>query len=147
MFERLCYIGSMPTIRDEKKEIMIGTKVGESVKREIDRIADADNRKAAYVIRELLMRGLTLYRLDGKLRDDSKPGVMAAEILIDSSSVKRGKVVGTISSPLAETRRMVNSDQVERMTSSFARPCSIIRIPAAFILRTSRRNTRGVAYR
>jgi hypothetical protein len=40
------------------------------MKREIDRIADEHDRAPAYVIRELLIRGLTLYQQDGQLREE-----------------------------------------------------------------------------
>jgi len=53
--KNICYKVYVP-VNYEKKDVGIATRVSESVKREIDRIADEHDRTPAYVIRELLTR-------------------------------------------------------------------------------------------
>jgi len=76
----MCYKVNV-ALNYEKKEVGISTRVADSLKRELDAIADEHDRKPAYVIRELLIRGLSLYRRDGKLRDEGLPsGVFVATL-------------------------------------------------------------------
>lgn len=55
----------------EKKDSPLTIKVGESLKREIESIASNEDRPVGYVIRELMVRGLDLYRADGLLRSST----------------------------------------------------------------------------
>ncbi len=64
---------SVVTSNFEKKEITIGMKVQETIRRQIEEIAADEDRPVGYVARELMIRGIALYRLDGKLRDESLP--------------------------------------------------------------------------
>ena len=66
MYKKLCF--NFFVI--EKKDVVVGMKVGESVKRMLDRIADDTDRTISYVARELMIRGLALYQADGQLKDD-----------------------------------------------------------------------------
>jgi hypothetical protein len=53
----------------EKKDVPLPMKVTESIKLELERIAIALDRPVSYVARELMLRGLGLYEIDGLLRD------------------------------------------------------------------------------
>ena len=67
MREKLCFNLVVPS---EKKDVVVGMKVSESTKRILDRIADEEDRTISYITRELMLRGLSLYQSDGKLKDD-----------------------------------------------------------------------------
>ncbi len=64
--KNICRIDFVPDY--EKKDIGVATRVSESVKRELERIADEHDRKPGYVIRELMLRGLYHYHQDGRLK-------------------------------------------------------------------------------
>lgn len=65
MDANLCYNFAVPG----KKEITVGTRIDEETQRKLERIVDLEDRKIGYVVRELMLRGLALYEIDGKLRD------------------------------------------------------------------------------
>jgi hypothetical protein len=52
-----------------KKEVTVGTRVDEETKRILDRIVEKEDRTLGYVTRELMLRGLALYKQDGLLRE------------------------------------------------------------------------------
>lgn len=56
-----------------KKEFVVGAKVSESLRQRLDEIAAHEDRERSYVIRELMLRGLALYEVDGELRHDQRP--------------------------------------------------------------------------
>jgi hypothetical protein len=57
----------------EKKSVQIAVKLPESLYATIEAICAAQDRPVGYVARELMVRGLSLYERDGKLRDEVKP--------------------------------------------------------------------------
>jgi hypothetical protein len=52
----------------EKKELPITMKVSESLRQTLESIGAKEDRPLGYVARELMVRGLSLYRMDGQLR-------------------------------------------------------------------------------
>jgi hypothetical protein len=56
----------------EKKDEPLAMKVTESTLRTIAKIAEVEDRPIGYVARELMIRGLALYKKDGRLRDGLK---------------------------------------------------------------------------
>lgn len=61
-------------INKGKKIIPVTAKLDEPTFNEIEQICAIHDRHRSYVVRELMIRGLGLYRRDGRLRDDSPPG-------------------------------------------------------------------------
>lgn len=97
MYKKLCFNWDVI----EKKDVVVGMKIGESVKRMLDRIADEQDRTISYVARELMIRGLALYHLDGNLKDD-----------MSVPARRLAPVVATITpavDPKDEVRQMVNA--------------------------------------
>jgi len=81
MQEIFCYNISVKPKNFEKKEESIAMKIEPSIKREIEEIAFADSRTVSAVAGALMIRGLALYRRDGKLRDEGLPsGVFVATL-------------------------------------------------------------------
>jgi hypothetical protein len=58
---------SMP-IFEGKKVLNVGVKVNEEMRQELEAIAAAEDRPMSYVVRELAVRGLALYKQDGRLK-------------------------------------------------------------------------------
>ncbi len=54
----------------EKKEIPVTMKITESTKLILEKICTRQDRPMSYVTRELMLRGLSLFEIDGKLRDE-----------------------------------------------------------------------------
>lgn len=67
--QNFCYKVYVPS-NYEKKEIGVATRVSDSIKRQLDEIAYEHDRTIGYVIRELLVRGLAAYSVDGKFKDE-----------------------------------------------------------------------------
>lgn len=69
----------------EKKDAPITLKVQASLLSQLKEISDLEDRPLGYVARELMVRGIGLYRADGQLRDthvSASNGLPAAEITI-----------------------------------------------------------------
>ena len=64
-----CYNRDMPQ-QVEKKSEQVLVNVGPSTYEMLVKIGEVEDRKLGYVARELMIRGLNLYRKDGKLRDE-----------------------------------------------------------------------------
>ena len=97
----------------EKKTVQIGVKLPESLYIEIERICKAEDRPVGYVARELMVRGLNLYSVDGYLRDNLQD--LRKEV--DAERAK-GKVVGTITpgkkkDPSKEDVRIMYQNEAE----------------------------------
>ena len=67
--ERLRYKGNMAKISQKKSEQVLVMLVPDTFE-VMKEIAAAEDRPLGYVARELMIRGLALYRVDGRLRDD-----------------------------------------------------------------------------
>lgn len=80
----------------EKKSAQLGIKVSASTLATIEQIAVNEDRPVGYVARELMIRGLGLYRQDGRLRDDAQPtkGVMKVKDDLVLSSPKQARKAG-----------------------------------------------------
>lgn len=76
------WYNSVVSLKSEKKSVQIAVKISETLNAEIEAICSVEDRPVGYVARELMLRGLALYKLDGRLRDEAKPGVRAAELKI-----------------------------------------------------------------
>jgi len=97
----------------EKKEITIGMKVQDSVRRQIEEIATNEDRPVGYVARELMIRGLSLYRRDGKLRDEGLPsGVFVATL-----NEPKSKLVAHPSSKEVVQGRLMNDAEAAEIAS------------------------------
>lgn len=68
----------------EKKGEPLTLKVQPSLLSALKAISETEDRPLGYVARELMVRGLALYRLDGKLRDVS-PLILKGEVLKPSA--------------------------------------------------------------
>jgi predicted transcriptional regulator len=102
----LCYKVGVPT-NYEKKDVGISTRVSDSVNRRLLEIADEHDRKPAYVIRELLMRGLSLYEVDGKLRGEA-PAAAMRQLAPVVARIERGEMTKK------DVQRMIEShDEVK----------------------------------
>lgn len=64
------YKGNMGQTSQKKSEQVLVMLVPEMFE-QMKQIAAANDRPLGYVARELMVRGLALYRVDGKLRDDA----------------------------------------------------------------------------
>ena len=71
MNENLCFNAFVPADY-EKKEVSVAARIPERMLRELDDIASSHDRTRGYVIRELLARGLEVYRANGVLKPDIK---------------------------------------------------------------------------
>lgn len=100
--KNICYKVYVP-VNYEKKDVGIATRISESMKREIDRLADEHDRTPAYIIRELLTRGLALYQADGRLKDENKPERRLAPVLA---------TITPAIDPKADVRRMINDEDL-----------------------------------
>jgi hypothetical protein len=97
MLDNFCYKQPVGQ-KFEKKDVVVGTKIPESLKQEIDDIAAQHDRTVSYVLREFLIRGLSLYRVDGQIKGEP---VAASD-----------NVVATIGpGSLEETRRLYEQNQ------------------------------------
>lgn len=105
----ICYKVFVPPIY-EKKDVGIATRVPDSIKRRLDEIADEHDRKPAYVIRELLLRGLSLYEVDGKLRGEA-PAKAMRQLAPVVARIERGEMTKQ------DVQRMIESqDEPKRRT-------------------------------
>lgn len=91
MLEKLCYVPLVPS-KNEKYQHVVGTKVTESTKRQLEEIAAADDRTVSYVIRELMLRGLALYQVDGLVKGDPPPGTRKTATKIVTHSAGKAQV-------------------------------------------------------
>jgi len=108
--ERVCYKLNMP-VNTEKKSETILVNISPSVYNLVAQIAKTEDRKMGYVARELMMRGLSRYELDGKLRDEATPAIRTAEVHL-------APVVATITpavDPKDEVRRMIGNEDIEQI--------------------------------
>lgn len=69
MQENIWYNVRMP-VTVEKKSENLALKVQATFLQTLGEIAEHEDRPLGYVARELMMRGLALYRQDGKLRNE-----------------------------------------------------------------------------
>ena len=94
----------------EKKNVNFSLKVPESLLEALGAIGEHEDRPLGYVGRELMIRGLALYRVDGRLRDEpvAKPERHLAP------------VVATITPPRpaelsrSEIQRTISNTEIER---------------------------------
>src|SRR5436190_19923355 len=91
ILEKNFVTSSLVAVNFEKKEVPVTMKVTDSVKLALDGICADNDRPLSYVARELMLRGLALYRQDGRLKDEA--------------AAHRAPVVATIGSEKAEVRR------------------------------------------
>jgi hypothetical protein len=84
----------------EKKDQPLALRVPESLLNMLAEIAVIQDRPLGYVARELMVRGLALYRADGKLRDDAP--------------ARKAPVVATISGGKAETRAIARVSEADK---------------------------------
>lgn len=111
----LCY-NRCVTRNFEKKEASLAMKIAPSIKRQVEQIAEKEDRTVSYVASELMVRGLMLYELDGRLKG-SPPGVLASEITVGPAKKKKAPVVARIEPgpktvTKADVRRMLDDDDV-----------------------------------
>jgi predicted transcriptional regulator len=87
-----------------KKEIVIGTKIPETLKSRLDEIAEYEDRQISYVVRELMLRGLSLYDIDGKLRGEA-PAKAMRQLAPVVARIERGEM------SRQDVQRMVESTE------------------------------------
>jgi carbamoylphosphate synthase small subunit len=106
------YNEHMPDASAKKtKQILIN--VEPSVGEVILRIAESEDRPVGYVARELMIRGLALYRRDGKLRDEGLPsGVFVATL-----NEPKSKLVAHPSSKEVVRERLMNDAEAAEIAS------------------------------
>jgi len=68
--QRIVWYNSVVAVNPEKKTVQIGVKIPGSLNETLEDICAREDRPLGYVARELMVRGLGLYRLDGKLREE-----------------------------------------------------------------------------
>jgi hypothetical protein len=93
MLEKSLYNRRVPLL-GEKKDVPLAMKVPESLRIEIELIANREDRPVGYVARELMIRGLACYKNDGHLRDQAAvPRKIPAGDLTDeyAAALKNGK--------------------------------------------------------
>ncbi len=66
--DRLVNCG-MPALQGKKEEV-VGSKVSQRERAMLQEICERADRSMSYVLRELAMRGVTLYLQDGKIKAD-----------------------------------------------------------------------------
>ncbi len=106
----------------EKKVIPVTMKISETSKSDLDEICMLEDRHLSYVARELMLRGLALYRLDGRLKDDMRPGVTATTNTVQKEPSKKplAPVVARIEpGPEVllknEIRRTINAAEIDEI--------------------------------
>ena len=121
----LCYNQAMAVV-SEKKSDQILMKIVPSTMAELAQISEIEDRPLGYVARELMLRGLALYREDGRVRSLNSPHAAADAVTeaikraipADIGQPKKFGVVARIDPPIdpkAEVRRMVNEDEIKEM--------------------------------
>jgi predicted transcriptional regulator len=99
----ICYKVVVP-VNHEKKDVGIATRIPESIDQRLKEIADEHDRKPAYVIRELLLRGLSLYEMDGNLRGEA-PAKAMRQLAPVVARIERGEM------SRQDVQRMVESTE------------------------------------
>jgi hypothetical protein len=91
----------MPVLQG-KKEVVVGSKVSQSEFDVFQGICESEDRSMSYVLRELAIRGLAYYLVDGRLKttDDE-------ERRITGSGTKNGarKIVANVGSKPVDRRK------------------------------------------
>jgi len=62
----------MPAMQKTKRDAMVGVMIPSSIKAELEKIAERDQRSMSFVAGALLERGLEMFRRDGLLRPKAK---------------------------------------------------------------------------
>ena len=62
----------MPAMQKTKRDAMVGVMIPSSIKAELEKIAERDQRSMSFVAGALLERGLEMFRRDGLLRSKAK---------------------------------------------------------------------------
>jgi predicted transcriptional regulator len=106
---------------DEKKDVGISTRVSDTVDRRLKEIADEHDRKPAYVIRELLLRGLSLYEADGKLRGEAPIKAMR-QLAPVVARIERGEM------SKADVQRMIEQPEIAEIERRI-KPRKTVKIP------------------
>lgn len=84
----VCYNRDMP-VQAEKKSEQVLVNLTPSAHAELAEIAEIEDRKMGYVARELMIRGLALYRQDGQPRNGSVPKKVLATAITVGKETKR----------------------------------------------------------
>ncbi len=82
--------------QNEKKTIQIGVKIPESLYQILEEVCQAEDRPVGYVARELMVRGLALYRVDGFLKDNNSAVNAVHNAIQKAIPPSKSKIVGTI---------------------------------------------------
>lgn len=106
MREKLCF---NRFVAFEKKEIVVGLKVGASTKRSLDRIVAEHDRTISYVARELLLRGLAAYEADGILRAADATPKADRQIAPVVATIHGGQPTK------ADVRRMIEQPEIDEI--------------------------------
>jgi len=82
----------LPPMSKEKRSGLVGALVTPSLKAEVVRIAEQDDRSLSFVAGALLERGLELYRRDGLLRSKGKDGLGVIRARVEEAPRKKNKL-------------------------------------------------------
>jgi hypothetical protein len=80
---KFCNTALMANIFDGKRLELIGVKFTEREKQEMEKIAAIEDRSLSYVVRELALRGYTLYLQDDEYRLSQEESETARRLLTE----------------------------------------------------------------
>lgn len=89
-----------------KNDTVIGTKVPETMKTRLESIAAEEDRTVSYVIRQLIIRGLSLYEMDGNLRGEA-PAKAMRQLAPVVARIERGEI------SKQDVQRMIDSQDIK----------------------------------
>jgi hypothetical protein len=113
------YKVDMPRIAEKKSEQVLINLTASDFRR-LTEIADSEDRPVGYIARELMLRGLSLYELDGKLRGEAQAASPALKLLapvvarIDRGEINKADVQRMIeAADIAEIEKRVKPRRVK----------------------------------
>jgi len=93
-----------------KKSEQIAMKLIPDLLAELEQISRDEDRPLGYVARELMIRGLALYRVDGRLRDEPQAAKHLAPVVATIGPA-------THAMTKAEIQRTINADEIAEAAS------------------------------
>lgn len=94
-----------------KKTEQLAMKLFPETFEKLSMIAEVEDRPVGYVARELMLRGMALYAVDGSLRDTFSPHNLEEAVHAGiKNAIPKGKVVATIGG-----KEPLSKDQVREM--------------------------------
>lgn len=98
----------------EKKSENLGLKVTASLLELLGEISEKEDRPLGYVARELMIRGISLYEIDGKLRGVPGTTVTSTTVNVGTKKTSLAPVVANIGPGKADAQRMIDEADIAK---------------------------------